>query len=290
MSQLHMPLERLQQQFGAQSGQFTQPFAPTTDWTGQSSLLPLRRPADGIFHRQRYPQNQIGGNIGNFMLGHMPTYGPVAQLIQQLMALLQQLMGTIGGSSQGRPPENFYNDATASSTGDPHLAFNGTQENGQTQNAHFDSMCSHNDLVDSDSFAGGYQVSTQVTTPNANGVTSNQSASVTTNYGTTKVCLDRAGNASITENGQGISIAAGQTLDLGNGQTVTKNNDGSLAVINVNGQGGTINTTLRATGGGVDVTTTAHNADVGGDIVNGQQILPQPIQWENPMRHPMYLA
>ncbi|MFN2527630.1 MAG: hypothetical protein ABR584_02825 [Candidatus Baltobacteraceae bacterium] len=226
------------------------------------------------------------------MLGNMPTYGPIGQLIQQLMGLLQQLLGTAGGISQGPPPENFYNDATASSTGDPHLAFGGTRANGQAQNAHFDSMSSHNDLVDSDSFAGGYQVSTQVTTPNANGVTSNQSATVTTNYGATQVSLDRSANASITENGQAVSISAGQTLDLGNGETVTKNNDGSLSVIGVNGQGGTINTTLRATGGGVDVTTTAHNVDVGGDIVNGSQQTPQPqpIVWENPMRRPMHLA
>jgi len=236
MSQLQMPLERLQQQFGAQTGQFTQSLAPQTDWTGQSSLLPLRRPTDGIFQRQGYPQNQMGANAGNFMLGTFPTYGPIGQLIQQLMALLQQVLGTLGGISQGQPPENFYTDATASSTGDPHLAFNGTQANGQAQNAHFDSMSSHNDLVDSDSFAGGYQVATQVMTPNANGVTSNQSATVTTNYGATQVSLDRTGTASITENGQALAIAAGQTLDLGNGETVTKNNDGSLSVINVNGR------------------------------------------------------
>ena len=286
MNQLNSPLERFQQQFSAQAGQITQNFAPPGEWNGaQGMLLPLRRPGDGIFFSPVAPPNQIGGRIANYMLSNMPQFGPLGGLIQQLMSLMQQLAGMLSGGGSQAP---LYNDATASSTGDPHLAFNGTLANGQTQNSHFDSMVSHGDFLDSDSFAGGYQVSTQVTAPNPSGVTTNQSATITSNYGATQVSLDRSGNASTTEKGQAVTIAAGQTLDLGNGETVTKNNDGSLSVINVNGLGGTVNTTLRANGGGVDVTTSAHDVDLGGDITQGPpQPPPEPQIWGGGFMEPL---
>jgi hypothetical protein len=288
MSQLNVPLERPQQQFGAASPLIAQTFNPAPDWgSSAAGLLPMRRPADGILFSPVAPQNQIGGQITNALLSNMPQMGPLGPLLQQLYAMVQQLLGALGaGANQS---ENAYADATASSTGDPHLAFNGTQATGQTQSARFDSMVGHSDLLDSDSFAGGYQVSTQVTAPNANGVTTNQCATISTDCGGTRVCLDRTGAASITENGQAVAIASGQTLDLGNGETVTKNTDGSLSVINVNGQGATINTTLRATGSGVNVSTTAHDADLGGDIVNAAQPAPQPppVYWHPGMQRYM---
>lgn len=289
MSQLNMPLERPQQQFGAAAPLIAPNFSPTIGWTANDGLLPMRRPEDGILFSPVAPQNRIGTQITNAFLSNMPQMGPLGPLLQQLLGMLQQLLGAFGAG--GAQPQNAYADATASSTGDPHLAFDGTQVNGQTKSARFDSMVSHNDLLDSDSFAGGYQISTQVTAPSATGVTSNQSATIATNFGGTQVSLDRSGNASITENGQAVAIASGQTLDLGNGETVTKNADGSLSVINVNGMGATINTTLRSTGGGVNVSTTAHDADLGGDILNdpndAQQPhpLPPPIHW-HPMTHP----
>ena len=51
---------------------------------------------------------------------------------------------------------------------------------GQTQKGSWDNMRSHADLLDSNSFAGGYRVATQVSQPNAQGVTMNQSASIAT--------------------------------------------------------------------------------------------------------------
>ena len=69
-----------------------------------------------------------------------------------------------------------------------------------------------------------------------------------------------------------ISLANGQSYDLGNGETVTRNANGSLAVTDNNGMGGTITTTLSENGQGVDVTAQANNVDLGGDLLN------QPLQ------------
>lgn len=209
-------------------------------------------------------------------------YSMITAMFGQIMQMLQSLMQMLGGGGQGQ-----YANATLSSTGDPHLAFNGTDANGNATTAHYDSMTGHSDLFDSDSFSGGYRVSTQTTTPNSQGITMNKSATITSNYGQTQVGLDNAGNATISQNGLNIGITAGQTIDLGNGETVTKNTDGSLSVINSNGIGGTINTTLRANGGGVDVTSSANNVDLGGDLANAAE----PQQVMHPMsRRPLYLA
>ncbi|GAC1393164.1 MAG: hypothetical protein NVSMB31_12260 [Vulcanimicrobiaceae bacterium] len=278
-----MNLQGPQQQFGAFSTPGAQSGLAAPDWLQREggNGMPLRRPGDGITFCPLPPGYGNGGSLGGFpggMLTGFPGAGQIGALINQIMGLLQSLLQTLGGGQGTVPqaPESFYNDATASSTGDPHLAFDGTQGNGNRQSARFDSMVGHTDLVDSDSFNGGYLVSTQVTTPNASGVTLNKSATLTTNYGQTQITLDNSGNTSITSNGQVIPITSGQTLDLGGGQTVTKNNDGSLSMVNTNGQGGTMNTIFKSNGAGIDVTTSAHQVDLGGDIVN------PPGRWMEP--------
>lgn len=262
MNQLLMPLER---QFGAMPAPFDPTMGGDTQWNRSGAQFPSRMSNDAI-STWRQPRQSLGP-FANLMLGGAPGPGSIGAIIQQFIGMLQALLGSLSGSGA----ENYYTDASASSTGDPHLAFSGTQANGTTQSAHFDSMSGHDNLLDSDSFNGGYRISTQVTAPNANGVTSNKSATVTSNYGATQVSLDNQGAATIISNGQAVPISAGQTLDLGNGATVTKNNDGSLVVINVDGNGGTIGTTLRVNGGGVDVTSNAHGVDVGGDILDHPQ-------------------
>jgi hypothetical protein len=204
-------------------------------------------------------------------------------IVSQLLSIIQQLLSMVGmgGAFNGlfgnpQSQQQYFQSANASSTGDPHLAFNGTNAGGSNQQSHFDSMIGHSDLLDSDSFAGGYKVSTAVTQPGANGVTYNQQATVTTGFGGTQVSLDRNGNATIAQNGQTISLANGQSVFLGNGETVTRNADGSLVVRDDNGTGGTIATTLTENGQGVDVNTQASNVDLGGDLVN-QQMQPAPI-------------
>lgn len=203
-------------------------------------------------------------------------------IISQLLGIVQQLLSAIGMGGMGSTPQTYFQSATASSSGDPHLAFNGTTAHGNTQQAHFDSMSAHTDLLDSDSFAGGYTISTSVTQPGASGVTYNQQATIATNFGATQVSLDRSGSATISQNGQTISLANGQSVFLANGETVTRNADGSVVVRDDNGMGGSITTTLSENGQGVDVHAQAQHVALGGDLVT------QPPQASRRLPFPPY--
>jgi hypothetical protein len=132
-------------------------------------------------------------------------------------------------------------------------------------------MASQPDLLNSDSFAGGFRISTQVTPPNGKGATWNQSATVTMNNGATTVSMNDNGQATIASFGRQISIARGQTLQLGDGESVTYEQNGSLRVLAQNGQGGRIETTLNPQDKGVNVDVTAHDVDLGGTLVNGYE-------------------
>ncbi len=233
-------------------------------------------------------------------------FGPLMGVLQQLMQMLQSLMGYGSNSpygSNGCPPnggngcppnggngcspyggtgcppsgnERYFQNAKGSSDGDPHLSFNGAKWN---------NMASQPDLINSDSIAGGFRVSTQVTPRDGKGVDWNQSATVALNNGATTVTMNNDGDASITSYGQSISIAKGQTLQLGNGESVTYEQNGALRVSAQNGNGGRIETTLTPQEKGVNVDVSAHDVDLGGALVNGYEqrrptptpILGQPI-------------
>lgn len=203
-------------------------------------------------------------------------FGPLMGMLQQLMQMLQSLMGT-GGCSGGR----FFQNATGSSDGDPHLSFNGTQWN---------NMASQPDLLNSRSFPGGYRVSTQATPPNAKGITWNQSATVSLNNGATTITMNNNGEPSITSYGQTLSVNRGQTLELGDGESVKCEQDGALRVTAQNAQGGQISTTLSARGNGVDVDATAHDVELGGALVNGHEGQPGPGPRPEPFPIPSSVA
>lgn len=189
--------------------------------------------------------------------------GGVNAILSQIMTLLQQLLSAFGGTQTAQP---FFNNAQASSTGDPHLAFNGATNAG-TQQSRFDSMDDHPDLLDSSSFRGGFQIGTSVTAPAAGGVTWNRRAAVTTDFGATQVSLDNQGRALVVRKGKPTSLAAGQSMQLGRGESVTRNRDGSLIISDDNGAGGRVTTTLRGSGQGVDVSVDAQAVTLGGDLV-----------------------
>lgn len=190
---------------------------------------------------------------------------PLMGMLSQLMQMLQSMMG-----SQGCGNERFFRNADGSSSGDPHLSFNGNR---------WSSMASQPDLLNSRSFPGGFQISTQTTQPNGKGVTWNQSATVALNGGATTITLNANGSPAITSNGQTREIAPGQTLQLGGGETVVVNANGSLCITARNDEGGSIATTLTARGNGVDVDVSAHDVELGGTLVNGEN--PQPGRfWE----------
>jgi hypothetical protein len=274
---------------------------PATQAAIGTSTGAMLQPSDTIRRLFQQPQQQQSS---------LYTTGPLQpgggnSIIQQLLNIIQQLLSALGlgglggglgsifgnGNSWNAPQgnEQYFQSATGSSVGDPHLSFNGTTGAGGNDTTKFDSMSGHSDLLDSDSFAGGYQISTGVTQPGANGVTYNQQATIATNFGNTQVCLDKNGNATIVQNGQTITLANGQSYDLGNGETVKRNADGSVVVNDSNGMGGNITTTLSVNGQGVNVNTQASNVDLGGDLLNPPgQLVPlasgpaQPQQYMPP--------
>jgi hypothetical protein len=213
-------------------------------------------------------------------------------LINQIGSSIQNL--TSESNAEG-PASQQVASATFSSTGDPHLAESGsgTDANGNpiSLNSTFDSMNSHDDLISSQDFDGGYRVSTQVTQANANGVTQNQSATVHTNANQDQVTVNNDGSYAITNDGANVQLGLGQSTTLSGGETVSRNMDGSLTVTEQNSQGGLISTTMGSNGtGGVDVHTSVQNASVGGDIADGNATgdgsapAPSPAPHQEPVR------
>jgi hypothetical protein len=271
---------------------------PTTDFssldsgTGWGAANPLRRGtgpfAAGAPDAIASPwwtcgtagATQPGGAFGNgTAFGGSSAFGPLSGLI----SLLQQLVGALlNGSAQGATPPNpggpqgplpggpqqRFENVDVSSTGDPHIAEVGTRDGagGGAVDVRWDSMTGHDDLVHSNQIEGGYRVSTAVTPPGANGVTYNQSATVHTNFDQAAVTMNRDGSYAIFDNLQEVALGKGESATLSGGETVTANQDGSLTVSANNGRG-SIATTLRGTGAGVDVTTHAHELALGGDAV-----------------------
>jgi hypothetical protein len=218
-----------------------------------------------------------GPSPGN---GYGQSTGGFGALFSQLLGSLSSLFANLGsmfgyssgagtpGQPQPGPGQTFFTNAAANSVGDPHESFGGTTNAGSTLDQKWNSMSSHPNLLDSNSFNGGYRVSTAVTAPNSQGITQNQSATVTTSGGATSVTLNQDGSYAVISNGQSLTLPTGQPQNLGNGETVTLNANKSLTIADQNANGGCITTTLASNGnGGVNVTNNANNVDLGGSLV-----------------------
>jgi len=217
------------------------------------------------------PQIGGGGFGGIGMFGAADASGgSLSGLIGNIIAQLQNLIGGYLNGSRAGGAQQQFSSLDVSSTGDPHLAATGTRTGNcaPALNERYDSMTAHTDLVDSADVAGGYRVSTAVTQPDPSGVTWNRSATVHANDGADRVTMNRDGSFVVVDDGEPVQLAAGQSLRLSGGSTVTRGNDGALTIAANGTGGGTIATTLRANGNGVDVTTHAQNISVGGDVVN----------------------
>jgi hypothetical protein len=169
-----------------------------------------------------------------------------------------------GGGAPGQGQEQFFTSADVSSNGDPHDSFHGTTSDGQSIGAHWGNMMNHPHLLESNSFAGGFEVSTDVTSQNAHGITRNDAATIESDYGRNVVTMNADGSYSVSENGKAVGLKVGQSVDLGHGETVTLNADNSLTVVEKNQSGGEISTTLHSNGSAVNVDATAQNVDLGG--------------------------
>jgi hypothetical protein len=80
-----------------------------------------------------------GINVMRRPMAGMMTGGAM-NLVSQLLGIIQQLVASLGFGSQPTGPQTFFASATASSTGDPHLALDGTDADGNAHHAHSDSM------------------------------------------------------------------------------------------------------------------------------------------------------
>ncbi|HEY0384126.1 MAG TPA: hypothetical protein VGC72_18200 [Candidatus Elarobacter sp.] len=223
--------------------------------------------------------------LGGLFSNSTAANGSIAGILTGLMTLLQQLVGSFLSHNHGpnlnpNQPQNHpcaadgsqqrYENIDVSSTGDPHLAAVGTRDaraGGGAVDAHWDSMSSQDDLVHSTQIDGGYRVSTTVSQPGANGVTWNGSATVHANFDQDAVTMKRDGSFAVYDNGAEVRLGKGESATLSGGETVAENQDGSLIVSARSATGGTIATTLRANGSGVDVTTHAHEIAVGGEAI-----------------------
>lgn len=169
-----------------------------------------------------------------------------------------------GGTGQGARPEQFFTSADLSSNGDPHDRFEGTLADGGTIGGKWNNMANHPHLLESNSFQGGFDVSTDVSDRNGKGITHNDSATIETNYGRNAVTMNADGSYSVTKDGTAVALPTGKPVDLGNGETVTLNADNSLTVVDKNAAGGSITTTLKSNGTAVNVDASAQNVDLGG--------------------------
>lgn len=228
-------------------------------------------------------ESLTGGEAGNASGGGF--FGVIASAIASLGNIINSigtsLQNAFGESQAEGAPSQSVQNATFSSTGDPHLAETGTaiDANGNTYNvnSHFESMSGHENLVSSQDFDGGYRVSTNVTAPNAHGVTQNQSATVHTNNNGDTVTMNHDGSYAISNDGTSVQLGLGQSTTLDGGETVARGADGSLTVTEANANGGSISTTMKSNGGGgVDVTGSVQNATLGGDLANTAAMAPNP--------------
>jgi hypothetical protein len=266
-------MAQLQQRYGATWAQGDGVYRMINPNARQAGFDPTMGTGSGI--------SNIGNAISSLLQGiwQLSPPGMAANGIQQLWQMFQNWMSQNQNQSAYGDNEQYYTNATGGSNGDPHLSFNGSS---------WDNMGSQSDLLHSDSIPGGYRVSTQTTPPQANGVTYNQNATVTTNYGGTQVSLDKNGNATISQNGNTFAMQPDASYDLGNGEVATRNTDGSLTITSNNGNGGQITTTMKENGNGVDVNTTANNVDLGGALVNGTNAQPGGARYLQPLAHQQF--
>ena len=284
-SNAEYPLQR-QQNESSQSDMMRRQPSPGDGYQNTPIALPIA-----------YPGQNYGGTSGTSTSCDSNFFSSILQnlsnAISQITSYLsgQTASGSTGTTTgtgysnsptQSQQPENYFSSATGSSTGDPHDAFDGTTGGGANVTDKWDSMQGHGDLLDSNSFRGGYQVSTTTTTPNAKGVTYNSSATVATDNGNTSVTMNKDGSYAVTENGRNVALAQGQATQIGRGEFVTLNADKSLTVTDTNHEGGAVTTTLSNNGNGVDVNASGSNVDLGGYLVNKTESTADPVANQSP--------
>lgn len=237
------------------------------DWgTSLQGTSPATPPAADSVQPFPGPGTPGGPNAQSGLSGF---FGGLGNYFGNLFSWLSNAMNALANSSaQTAGPEQSFLNASLSSWGDPHLSLSGTTGGGRSVGSNWDSMAAHGNLLSSDSFSGGLQISNQVSAASSTGATLNSQVTVSTNGGATQVSLDNAGNALLTNGGRQTTLQRGNQYAAGNGEMVTENADGSLTIADSNGSGGALTATLKLNGaGGVDLSATASNIDLGGYLI-----------------------
>jgi len=212
----------------------------------------------------------------------MHGLGLILEGLGELLAGMSSSQG-YGGSQGSGSKDPLFNSFQASDTGDPHLSFNGTMQNGApnsgggiqpqgqsgfpfgnaasgggtqfaSQNSStpsnvsgkWDDMQGESDLLHADINGGRYQVSTDVTPPiDSNGTRLNKSVQV--GFGQDSVRVDGSGNVTVAGKGGQETLAAGQSVtDPNNGFTVSRSKDGNSVTTTMQGPDGKdVSTTMQ---------------------------------------------
>jgi hypothetical protein len=200
----------------------------------------------------------------------------LARLAGQVQAYIGKLGMALLGAQPAAPstPATAFSNVSLASTGDPHLSVSGTQQNadGTSSNVdkHFDSMAAHADLFSTRDFRDGFNVSTTVTQPSANGITQNASATASMEGGRESVTLGSDGALSVLDHGQSIALTAGASVTLSGGQRVSEAANGAVSIAESSFGANLTATFTPNGGGGVDVTATGQNVTLSGDLIAGR--------------------
>ena len=189
-------------------------------------------------------------------------------------------------------PQERFVSVQVSSKGDPHEIITAKTAKGKSFTDRWNSMTAHATLLDSNSFGNSFRVSSEVTAPNAHGVTHNKSVSI--DDGNTRVTMNNNGTYRVTSGDHVYTLSDDHPVHVGNGETITLSKDKSatngvsLAVTQTGAHGAKLDATLEADHGGVNVSATGQNVDLGGYLVNGKHNTvdpdPKPKSTPKPVR------
>jgi hypothetical protein len=239
--------------------------APATRFAGNGVALPFAGgSADAV--RPNW-WNALGAPATSSGAGNGGLIGMLQNIITAFGNALQSGAQAALGGGSAVPANTLFSSATLGSVGDPHLSLTGTTSASATPvDAHFDSMTSHADLFSTPSF-GGFSVATTASTPNANGITTNASATAVLDHGADAITMNADGSLAVTSGGQAIDVADGTSATLAGGATISRADNGAVTIADANPWGRSLSTTFTANGSGVDVTAQAQNLALGGDLV-----------------------
>ncbi|MBD5654545.1 MAG: hypothetical protein IAI50_05115 [Candidatus Eremiobacteraeota bacterium] len=144
------------------NAQGSAPGFPPSVRTDNIEAMPYQASAQDSYGPE--PGDGYDQNTGGFGGVYNQLLGSISNLFSNLGSMFGYASNS-GTSATGQAPtrsggqgQKFFTTASASSVGDPHESFNGTTAAGTSIDQKWNSMISHPNLLDSNSFDGGYRV------------------------------------------------------------------------------------------------------------------------------------